>query len=94
MVKNKMVPMGDYFYEIALEDVEFMNLLASYKFGEVLLPNDRAVSSSLFCNVDYRRECGRLALRKVKCKNTLPHLHCCNAASRLQASITAPLLML
>ena len=27
-VKNKMVPMGDYFYEIALEDVEFINLLA------------------------------------------------------------------
>ena len=27
-VKNKMVPMGDYFYEIALEDVEFINLIA------------------------------------------------------------------
>ena len=27
-VKNKMVPMGDYFYEIALEDVEFVNLIA------------------------------------------------------------------
>ena len=27
-VKNKMVPMGDYFYEITLEDVEFVNLLA------------------------------------------------------------------
>ena len=27
-VKNKMVPMGDYFYEITLEDVEFINLLA------------------------------------------------------------------
>jgi hypothetical protein len=27
-VKNKMVPMGDYFYEIDLEDVEFINLLA------------------------------------------------------------------
>ena len=27
-VKNKMVPMGDYFYEIALEDVEFANLLS------------------------------------------------------------------
>ena len=26
-VKNKMVPMGDYFYEIALKDVEFVNLL-------------------------------------------------------------------
>ena len=28
LVKNKMVPMGDYFYEIDLEDVEFINLLA------------------------------------------------------------------
>ena len=28
-VPNKMVPMGDYFYEIALEDVEFVNLIAS-----------------------------------------------------------------
>ena len=27
-VKNKMVPMGDYFYELALENVEFVNLLA------------------------------------------------------------------
>lgn len=27
-VKNKMVPMGGYFYEIALENVEFVNLLA------------------------------------------------------------------
>jgi len=27
-VKNKMVPMGDFFYEIDLEDVEFINLLA------------------------------------------------------------------
>ena len=27
-VLNKMVPMGDYFYEIALEEVEFVNLLA------------------------------------------------------------------
>jgi hypothetical protein len=27
-IKNKMVPMGDYFYEIDLEDVEFINLLA------------------------------------------------------------------
>ena len=27
-VPNKMVPMGDYFYEIALEDVEFVNLIA------------------------------------------------------------------
>lgn len=27
-VKNKMVPMGNYFYEIDLEDVEFINLLA------------------------------------------------------------------
>jgi len=27
-VKNKMVPMGDYFYEINLQDVEFINLLA------------------------------------------------------------------
>ena len=27
-VKNEMVPMGDYFYKIALEDVEFINLLA------------------------------------------------------------------
>ena len=27
-VKNKMVPMRDYFYEIALEDVEFVKLLA------------------------------------------------------------------
>ena len=26
-VKNKMVPMGDYFYEIALKDVEFVNLI-------------------------------------------------------------------
>ena len=29
LVKDKMVPMGDYFYEIALEDVRFINLLAS-----------------------------------------------------------------
>ena len=28
LVKNKMVPMGDYFYEIALEDFEFVNLIA------------------------------------------------------------------
>ena len=28
-VKNKMVPICDYFYEIALEDVECINLLAS-----------------------------------------------------------------
>ena len=28
-VKNKMAQMGIYFYEIALEDVEFVNLLAS-----------------------------------------------------------------
>ena len=27
-VKNKIVPTGDYFYEIALEEVEFVNLLA------------------------------------------------------------------
>ena len=27
-VKNKMVPMGNYFCEITLEDVEFVNLLA------------------------------------------------------------------
>ena len=27
-LKNKMVPMGDYFYEINLQDVEFINLLA------------------------------------------------------------------
>ena len=27
-VPNKMVPMGDYFYEIALENFEFVNLLA------------------------------------------------------------------
>ena len=27
-VPNKMAPMGDYFYEIALEDVQFVNLLA------------------------------------------------------------------
>ena len=27
-VKNKMVPMGDYFYEIDPKDVEFVNLLA------------------------------------------------------------------
>ena len=27
-VKNKMVRMGDYFYEMPLEDVEFINLLA------------------------------------------------------------------
>ena len=27
-VKNKMLPMGDYFYEIALEEAEFVNLLA------------------------------------------------------------------
>ena len=26
-VKNKMVPIGDYFYEIALEDVVFVNLI-------------------------------------------------------------------
>ena len=26
-VPNKMIPMGDYFYKIALEDVEFVNLL-------------------------------------------------------------------
>ncbi len=26
-VKNKMVPMGDYFYKIALENVEFVNLI-------------------------------------------------------------------
>ena len=30
-VPNKMVPMGDYFYEIALEDVEFVNLIARTK---------------------------------------------------------------
>ena len=29
-LKNKMVPMGDYFYRIALEDVEFINLLAGW----------------------------------------------------------------
>ena len=28
-VKNKMVLIGDYFYEIALEDVEFIKLFAS-----------------------------------------------------------------
>ena len=27
-IKNKMVLIGDYFYEIALEDVEFANLIA------------------------------------------------------------------
>ena len=27
-VKNKMVPIGDYFYETALEDVKFVNLIA------------------------------------------------------------------
>ena len=27
-VKNKMVPMGDYFFEIPLSDVQFINLLA------------------------------------------------------------------
>ena len=31
-VKNKMVTMGDYFYEIALEDVEFVNLIARTMF--------------------------------------------------------------
>ena len=31
-VKNKMVPMGDYFYEITLEDVEFVNLIARTMF--------------------------------------------------------------
>ena len=37
-VKNKMVPMGDYFYEIALEDVEFVNLLAKtiYYFERII----------------------------------------------------------
>ena len=28
-VKNKMVPLGDYFFEITLSDVQFINLLAS-----------------------------------------------------------------
>ena len=46
-VKNKMVLISDYFYEIALEDVEFVNLIANNKCGEALLPNDLAVSSSL-----------------------------------------------
>ena len=32
-VKNKMVPMGDYFYEIALEDVEFANLLSRTSYS-------------------------------------------------------------
>ena len=27
-IKNKMVPLGDYFFEIALSDVQFINLLA------------------------------------------------------------------
>ena len=34
-VKNKMVPIGDYFYEIALENVEFVNLLAGNKNSRV-----------------------------------------------------------
>ena len=28
-MKHEIVPMGDYFYDIALQDVEFVNLLAS-----------------------------------------------------------------
>ena len=28
-MKHEIVPMGDYFYEIALHDVEVVNLLAS-----------------------------------------------------------------
>ena len=32
-VKNKMVPMGDYFYEITLEDVEFANLLSRTSYS-------------------------------------------------------------
>ena len=36
-VKNKMVPMGDYFYEINLQDVKFINLLAEQKMMMNLL---------------------------------------------------------
>ena len=32
-VKNKMVPMGDYFYEITLEDVGFANLLSRTSYS-------------------------------------------------------------
>jgi len=28
-MKQEIMPMGDYFYEIALQDVEVVNLLAS-----------------------------------------------------------------
>ena len=28
-IKNKMVPLGEYFFEIALSEVQFINLLAS-----------------------------------------------------------------
>ena len=47
-IPNKMVPMGNYFYEITLENFEFVNLITGYKCGEALLPNDLAKFSSLF----------------------------------------------
>ena len=33
-MKHEIVPMGDYFYEIALQDVEVVNLLASTTFQQ------------------------------------------------------------
>ena len=38
-VKNKMVPMGDYFYEITLEDVEFANLLSRTSYSAERIVN-------------------------------------------------------
>ena len=40
-VKNTMVPLGDYFFEIALSDVQFINLLGCC--GEALVPNEKTI---------------------------------------------------
>ena len=36
-MKHEIVPMGDYFYEINLQDVKFINLLAEQKMMMNLL---------------------------------------------------------
>ena len=45
-----------YLLEISLGEVRFIKVFADYYCGEVLLPKDLAVSSSLF-PFGYMREC-------------------------------------
>ena len=56
--------MAEYFQEIALEDIKFINLLAGKQCGEVLLPKNLAVSSSMF-PFGYSENTGWLSLRNV-----------------------------